>query len=164
MKKLFLIVTIIAFMMMTVSPISAGPDHRGHYPRHHSGHHSGHHDSWAAWAVGALTGAVIAILFFLPLNSGVNYQPPPAAVAPPPPMPQGSVISPGIGQVSVGIYALNVRSGPGLHYSIDGYVSRGDTLVIHHHVPGWLYVQLPSGRFGWVIAEFTTPIPTPAFR
>lgn len=166
MKKLFMIVMIIGFTMMTVSPINAGPYYRHHHPRHHSGHH----DSWAVWAIGALTGAVVASLFFMPTIAEESCQPPPAPVAPPPPVPPAmspDVVMPpstGIRRVSVEIYALNVRSGPGLHYPIENYVCQGDILAIYHHAPGWLYVQLPSGQLGWVMSEFTAPIPASADR
>jgi uncharacterized protein YgiM (DUF1202 family) len=165
MKKL-LIATIVIFTVMVVSPVNAGHCYRHHHHRHHSGHHY----FWGAWAIGALTGALIASLFFIPKTEGVCIQPAPPPAAPPPPaflpMSPGGLVSPenGFGRVSVEIYALNVRSGPGLQYAVTGYVCRDDILVVYNHVPGWLYVQLPSGRFGWVMPEYTTPVAVSANR
>jgi hypothetical protein len=32
----------------------------------------------------------------------------------------------------------------------------GERLTITGSVPGWYYVQLPDGRMGWVMMQFTT--------
>lgn len=66
-------------------------------------------------------------------------------------------------QVSVTTDLLNVRSGPGMNHSVIARVPQGVVLVVHGNAPGWLYVELPDFRFGWVVSEFTAPLlPTPS--
>jgi hypothetical protein len=61
-------------------------------------------------------------------------------------------------QVKVSAAALNVRTGPGLHYSVVDQVQRGDTLQVISSAPGWLCVQIGSGQSGWVMDSFTVPV------
>jgi hypothetical protein len=61
-------------------------------------------------------------------------------------------------KVQVSAAALNVRTGPGLHYSVIDQVQRGDILRVLDSDPGWLNVQMESGRSGWVMDSFTVPI------
>ena len=61
-------------------------------------------------------------------------------------------------EVQVSAAALNVRTGPGLHYSVIDQVQRGDTLQVISSAPGWLRVQIESGQSGWVMDSFTVPI------
>lgn len=65
-------------------------------------------------------------------------------------------------EVQVSAAALNVRTGPGLHYSAIGRVQRGDTLRVINSAPGWLNVQMESGQSGWVMDSFTVPVSGPA--
>jgi hypothetical protein len=63
---------------------------------------------------------------------------------------------PGVGEsVSVTVPLLNVRSGPGKNHPVIHQVHQGDRLLIQGHAPGWFYVKLPWGEFGWVMTEFT---------
>jgi hypothetical protein len=62
------------------------------------------------------------------------------------------------GKVSVNVPLLNVRSGPDLHYPKIYQVERGYILDIVGRSDGWLYVELPNGELGWVMAEFTLQI------
>ena len=66
------------------------------------------------------------------------------------------------GRVSVTAHALNVRSGPAMNYPVMHQVKEGEILAIHGKAPRWLYVELPSGEFGWVMEEFTSPVSPPA--
>ena len=59
------------------------------------------------------------------------------------------------GKVSVTAPLLNVRSGPALHYPKIYQVERGYILDVIGRSDGWLYVELPNGELGWVMAEFT---------
>lgn len=59
-------------------------------------------------------------------------------------------------RVWVNIPVLNVRSGPGVDHRVVRQVNQGDELFVQDEIPGWLYVQLPDGRFGWVMTEYTT--------
>lgn len=65
-------------------------------------------------------------------------------------------------QVKVSAEQLNVRLGPGLDRTVVGQVSRGTVLTVQGSTEEWWYVELPDGRFGWVLARFTTPLPEPA--
>lgn len=51
---------------------------------------------------------------------------------------------------------LNVRSGPGLDFEVVGRTPRGAELLIAGSAPGWYYVQLADGGYGWVMSRFTT--------
>lgn len=55
---------------------------------------------------------------------------------------------------------LNVRSGPGGDFAVISLVYQGDRLVVYGYGVSseWLYVELPSGEFGWVLAEYTVPV------
>jgi hypothetical protein len=66
----------------------------------------------------------------------------------------------GSGKVSVTAPILNVRSGPAMHYPKIYQVERGYILEVMGKSDGWLYVQLPNGEFGWVMAEFTLRLET----
>jgi len=65
-------------------------------------------------------------------------------------------------EVRVSAAALNVRTGPGLHYSVIDGVQRGDILRVLGSAPGWLCVQMGSGQSGWVMDSFTIPLTGPA--
>jgi uncharacterized protein YgiM (DUF1202 family) len=67
-----------------------------------------------------------------------------------------------VGRVVVIAKALNVRSGPGVENSVIYIVHSGNILHIIGSAPGWHYVQLPNGSFGWVMEKFTTPLVQPA--
>ncbi len=86
-------------------------------------------------------------------SGAVVPQEPPAAIQPPDTVSE---------RVSVTAANLNVRSGPGMNHPVVDQVSQGNILVIHGDAPGWLYVQLPSGKFGWVSEQFTAPVFPPA--
>jgi len=46
-----------------------------------------------------------------------------------------------------------------MNHPVVHQVYQGNMLAVQNHAPGWLYVKLPSGQFGWVVAKFTTQIP-----
>jgi len=52
--------------------------------------------------------------------------------------------------------ALNVRSGPGVSYSVNGVVSQGEVVsVIGRNDDGsWVIIQTPSGLEGWVNSSY----------
>ena len=50
---------------------------------------------------------------------------------------------------------LNVRTGPGVENSIVFQVYANMLLQVIGNAEGWLYVQLPDGNKGWVMAKFT---------
>lgn len=57
---------------------------------------------------------------------------------------------------------LNVRQGPGKSHPIIYKVYRDDVLEIIGRAPGWVYVHLPYGEFGWVMAQYVRPVgPSP---
>lgn len=90
--------------------------------------------------------AMIAIGLVFSLNAGGH----PVLAAPPAGPPNGPV-----GHVWAGL--LNVRSGPGMGYSVVDRVHRNDTLDLTGRTADniWLQVRLPlSGQEGWAAARF----------
>ncbi|MEW5911382.1 MAG: DUF6515 family protein [Thermodesulfobacteriota bacterium] len=81
-----------------------------------------------------------------PAGAVVTASPPPPVVVP---------SGPAMGTAIVTAVVLNVRSGPGYNYPVTGTVPQGYSLNIYGQQPGWLYVQTPSGLFGWVAQRFT---------
>lgn len=66
------------------------------------------------------------------------------------------------GEASVTADMLNVRSGPGMKYGVTALAYKGEVLKIYNESDGWLYVEIPSGRSGWVDSKFTSsqsPVP-----
>ena len=59
------------------------------------------------------------------------------------------------GNVLVTVSTLNVRTGPGLDYSLVSQVEEGSILEVRGKTDGWLYVQLTDGQSGWVKSVFT---------
>lgn len=143
--------------------------HRGHFYRHtNSGYIS----------IGLPFGAIVATLpighvsvsiggigYFL--ADGVYYRPYRAGgyeVVTPPVVPVAPVSVPAPAptqSVMVNISALNVRSGPGGNFSVVGEVFSGDSLIVHGTAPGWYYVQLPNGQYGWVMNRYVTAAEVP---
>ena len=54
--------------------------------------------------------------------------------------------------------ALNMRSGPGLDYSIVTILNQGENLAVIGTSPGWYYIRLESGQVGWVMAQYVAPV------
>lgn len=73
-------------------------------------------------------------------------------------------IAPAVGErVSITAQSLNVRSGPGRNHAVIAHLQYGTTLVVRGYAPGWFYVELPQGRFGWIMKKFTSftePLPS----
>ena len=59
-------------------------------------------------------------------------------------------------QVAVSVTSLNVRTGPGKKHAVIGQVSFGNVLTVQGNAPDWIYVQLPDGRYGWVMKRFVS--------
>ena len=72
-------------------------------------------------------------------------------------------VTPTVGdQVSVTAESLNVRSGPNKNHSVIAQIPHGTVMVVRGHAPGWLYVELCNGTFGWIKAGYTALLPQPA--
>lgn len=56
--------------------------------------------------------------------------------------------------VAVTASALNVRSGPGTHYSIIPRAIRDTRLTVQKEQSGWLLVRLFNGLTGWVYGKY----------
>jgi uncharacterized protein YraI len=65
-------------------------------------------------------------------------------------------------RVSVTAYRLNVRLGPGKEHPVIDRVYRDSILVIYGFAPGWYYVRLANGKYGWVDKAYTKPVLPPA--
>jgi len=79
--------------------------------------------------------------------------PPPEMVVYPPPALNNRI------SVTAGI--LNVRSGPGLQHPVIFRITQGTVLTVQGSAPGWYYVQLPNGRYGWIMVQFTATMEPP---
>jgi uncharacterized protein YraI len=64
--------------------------------------------------------------------------------------------------VVVQVPTLNVRAGPGKTFEIVGQLSRGTSLPVHGTAPGWYYVELSDGHYGWIATEYATHFITDA--
>lgn len=154
MKKGVIVLVLVGIFMAGVSPV-----HAGRYPGYR--HHRYHHPHWGAFGVGIITGSIVANLFYGPPARAIIVEPAtPIVVQPAPVIVQRSyapVYPPAAAGnwVSVTTPILNVRSGPGLNFSITGRVYQGDLLLAKGSAPQWVYVRLPGGNFGWVMTEFT---------
>lgn len=82
--------------------------------------------------------------------SGGGYQ---VVAAPVPAAPVGTTSS-----VSVTVGALNLRSGPGISFSVIGQIYQGASLFVHGKSPGWYYVETPDGHYGWVMRTYVSPL------
>ena len=171
MKKLLVIITLVSFSAMLVPSAQAGRYYRhggGHYYKYNGGHHHNNGNDWLYFGVGALTGAFVSYLFYRPYPRYVYVQPAqPAMVYQAPVVYQAPPVSypppaAAAGTAAVTVQALNVRSGPGANHPVIGVVYLGETLVIHGNAPGWLYVRLATGQYGWVMSQFTSAYPPPA--
>jgi len=60
------------------------------------------------------------------------------------------------GSVSITATSLNVRSGPGLSYSVTGSVKKGEKFPIIKEDGDWLYLRLSDSQYGWVAQWFTS--------
>lgn len=181
-----LAVTLAAVSLAGPAFADHGYGHRGHhvvrilphgYARVHYGHvdyffHGGHFYRPVRGGyivVGAPFGAIVAAL---PIGrvavriggvryftyAGVYYRPVPAgyevvAVPTPPPLPAAEAAQ----SVVVTAPVLNVRAGPGANFAVVGQLGRGDTLSVRGNAPGWYYVEMPNGEFGWVMTRYAAP-------
>ena len=93
-------------------------------------------------------------VYYSQAPSGFVVATPPSSVVLPPPA--TAPVSP-YNAISVTAASLNVRSGPGREYNVITIIQRGDIFPVQTSAPGWLYIKLPDGRFGWVEQIFTTP-------
>lgn len=157
MKKIMALAMVVSLLVLGASPALA----RGRF--HGPGHGGG--PFWAALGLGLLAGAVVVDL----LNEPQPACPPPSTVVVAPVAPMVTQSAPSAGAcetpssgVVVNAALLNIRSGPGFQNPVVAVVQRGDSLVVHSITQGWLYVQSPSGRFGWVARQFTSPVSSPA--
>lgn len=93
-------------------------------------------------------------VYYRPVPRGyMVVEPPPSA--PPAPQPDVTAIpANALGQVSVVVDVLNVRSGPSRLHAVVDHVARADVLIVLATAPRWYYVRLPEGGYGWVWAEF----------
>ncbi|GEA17465.1 N-acetylmuramoyl-L-alanine amidase [Moorella sp. E306M] len=64
----------------------------------------------------------------------------------------------GANQVRLTGSYVNIRSGPGLDYSIIDVLPRGTVLRKLGEMPDWYKVQLNDGRQGWVAAAYAQPV------
>ncbi len=102
--------------------------------------------------IGAISYFVAGGLYYRAYNGGYTV------VAPPAPAPD--VIGNASGRVMVNAQLLNVRNGPSYDFNVIGVVNRGDNLPVYGQAPGWHYVQLPDGSYGWVNDSYIVVAPS----
>lgn len=108
---------------------------------------------------GYITLAVGGVTYYNYLDVYYRRAPEGFVVVAAPPVAPAPVPAPvaALSSVVVTSQALNVRQGPGGEYPVVAVVQQGATLAVQAASPGWLYVQLYDGRFGWVDRRFTAP-------
>lgn len=74
------------------------------------------------------------------------------------PRPAPYAVSAAAQQVVVQAAILNVRSGPSLGFTVVARTEQGVSLPVFGNAPGWYYVRLPDGTYGWVMAQYTIPV------
>ncbi|MEJ2038458.1 MAG: SH3 domain-containing protein, partial [Desulfosarcinaceae bacterium] len=160
-----------AVFLAAVSTPMAYAGGRGHYYRPHASYHHHSHSGdnfWVGLGFGVLTGAIVSSFYYSPPppppGRVVYVEPQPVVVQPPPTVyvtPPSSYVTPppAPNQVTVTPSALNLRSGPGVEHEVIGRINQGDVLDVLENVPGWSYVQTPQGSYGWVMKEYTAPVP-----
>ena len=111
-----------------------------------------------------LSSVVICFLITIFPLSFTCAQPPPPPKPTPPPSARPVLIPPPItdtGWVKITAPNSNVRLGPEGRHPIIGRVYRGNILELRGRAPRWLFIKLPSGRLGWIIAGHTVRVPHP---
>lgn len=109
-----------------------------------------------ALPIGAISVHIGGIAYFL--AGGVYYRHAPQGyVVVTAPQPVATVVT-GAREVVVQAALLNVRSGPGLEFNVVEQAEHGVRLPVFGDAPGWYYVRMPDGLYGWVMAQFTIPI------
>lgn len=165
MKKGIIAWLVIGLILAASAPAQAGRYHG--YGYHGYRHYHGASSYWGAFGIGILTGSIVANLFYGPPARTVIVDPaPPVVVQPAPVMVQRpyAPINPAAvtgNWVSVATPILNVRSGPGLNFSIIGRVYQGDLLLTTGSAPQWVYVRLPDRSYGWVMTQYTAQTSAP---
>jgi len=168
MKKGIIVWVVIGLFLAAATPVQAGRYSGNGYHGSHGYHHN--HDAssyWGAFGIGIITGSIVANLFYGPPARTVVVEPAPPVVVPPAPVivqrSYAPVNPPAVtgNWVSVATPILNVRSGPGLNFSIIGRVYQGDLLWATGSAPQWVYVRLPNENFGWVMTQFTAQTSSP---
>ncbi len=162
-KKLLLVAcVIIGFTMLTLTPASAFRGHR---------YYSGPHAYWggALFGLGILTAALVTNSILNHPEPTVVYRPAPVVALPPSTVVEQRVLPPAIrvptpatGKATVTAALLNVRSGPGKDFRVLYQVPQGTVLEIQGNAPGWYYVRLLNGHYGWVMTEFAARTSLPA--
>ncbi|MGA7802302.1 MAG: DUF6515 family protein [Gammaproteobacteria bacterium] len=111
----------------------------------------------ATLPIGAISLHIGGVGYFL--AGGVYYRHAPQGyVVVTAPQPAPHMVVTGAQRVVVQAAVLNVRSGPGLDFTVVARAEQGVSLPVFGDAPGWYYVRLPDGMYGWVMAQFTIPV------
>ncbi len=176
MKKIFFVFLVISLFLFSTTAVSlaghrhgyrsnynhyrSGFSHYRSYPRHHSSH-SNHF--WPYLGVGLVTGAVIGSLFAQPPRpQTIYYSSTPRVVVqsepiiikqqPRPASPPPQLI---LKQVKIVERIVNIRSGPGLENVVVDQARQDETIDVIGAAPEWLYVRTATGRYGWIMTQYT---------
>ncbi len=58
-----------------------------------------------------------------------------------------------MGSVYIEAVTLNVRAQPGRSHPVIHQLHEGDIVTVYGTAPGWFYVELPNGYFGWIVRD-----------
>jgi hypothetical protein len=115
--------------------------------------------------VSGLTYYVYAGIYYRRVHNGyVVVEPPAKTVVVKEVSPVRPSVKKGGESVTVSAILLNVRSGPGMDFPVIQQVRVSDRLTVYGYAPDWLNVELPTGKFGWVMLRYTSPEEPPAKR
>ena len=58
-----------------------------------------------------------------------------------------------IGSVVIEAATLNVRAQAGMNHPVIHQLHEGDIVTVYGTTPGWFYIELPNGYFGWILRD-----------
>lgn len=166
------LVLIFSFVMASSAPAGGRYYNSGYSNHHRSSHyyyrHKNHHYAGTQFlsylGVGLITGALVSgVINSHPRQKAVIYtSAPQVAVTRYPVIQSGNAIpvnypSPEVivGRVTITAQLLNVRSTPDVESNVTEQVQRGMLLDVIGAAPDWLYIKTRSGRYGWIMQQFT---------
>lgn len=182
MKRNHLAISFLTLFFLFASAAAApaaGRYYSSHYSRHyyhkqyhhHSNYHYSSSDFWAFLGIGILTGIIVGTIINQPVpeynptynsSNNYNYQRQPVTVhreSVPQITTQEELI---LKTVKTTAGLLNVRSLPSPEAPVTRQLTKGGVLGVIGAAPGWLYVRLPSGKYGWVDDKFTVEVEGPS--
>jgi uncharacterized protein YgiM (DUF1202 family) len=180
-------VIFIVFLFVTVSTALAGGRYYGsgyrHYsPRNYHYNYRGYSSSdrlWVYLGAGILSGILIgsmvnaqpryrSVIYEQPRHGARVYRTPTTVIINEQPRIITTEVAdiysrqePVLSRVETTAQLLNIRAIPDLDADITGQLSQGTLLDVIGSAPEWLYVKTESGKYGWVMLQYTRPADGP---